>query len=70
MKKCLFTFASIGLAIWAGQGMAKDIQHDAEHYMLLAQHGERWAQEDEEVTAKLAEVREATAANAPIFSLC
>ena len=30
-----------------GDAKKGDIQHDAEHYMLLAQHGDRWAQEDE-----------------------
>lgn len=36
---------------------AAEIQHDAEHYMLLAQHGERWMREDKEVAAKLEEIR-------------
>lgn len=36
---------------------AAEIQHDAEHYMLLAQHGERWAKEDKEVAAKLEGIR-------------
>jgi arylsulfatase len=35
---------------------AKDIIHDAEHYLLEAQHGERWAAEDTEIDAKLAEL--------------
>ena len=26
--------------------LAKDIIHDAEHYILAAQHGEKWAAED------------------------
>lgn len=42
-----------------------EIQHDAEHYMLLAQHGERWAQEDKVIAAKLAEVREANGGRRP-----
>jgi len=41
------------------------IQHDAEHYMLLAQHGERWAQEDEAIAAKLEEVRNANGGQRP-----
>ena len=44
---------------------AKDIQHDAEHYMLLAQHGERWAAEDKTIEAKLAEVRKANGGKRP-----
>ena len=41
------------------------IQHDAEHYMLLAQHGDRWAQEDEAIAAKLKEVRNANGGKRP-----
>ena len=65
MKKYLLVLASIGMAILTGQGMAQDIVHDAEHYMLLAQHGDRWAQEDKTVAAKLAEVREANGGKRP-----
>jgi len=36
---------------------AKDIVHDAEHYILEAQHGEKWAKEDAELDKKLAELR-------------
>ena len=36
---------------------AGEIIHDAEHYVLAAQHGERWAKEDKEISAKLAEIR-------------
>ena len=43
----------------AAQGADKLI-HDAEHYILKAQHGERWAKEDAEIDAKLAEIRENT----------
>ena len=31
--------------------------HDAEHYVLAAQHGERWAAEDKQIGAKLAELK-------------
>ncbi len=37
--------------------LAKDIVYDAEHYIVAAQHGERWAKENAEIDAKLAEVR-------------
>jgi len=33
------------------------IVHDAEHNILKAQHGERWAKEDKEIDAKLAQIR-------------
>ena len=42
-----------------------EIQHDAEHYMLLAQHGDRWAQEDAAIAAKLEEVRNANGGKRP-----
>jgi len=44
---------------------AEPIQHDAEHYMLLAQHGDRWAQEDKIIAAKLEEVRHANGGKRP-----
>ena len=59
---CLLTAG--GQIAWAWPG--KDaIQHDAEHYMLLAQHGERWAAEDKTLEAKLAEVRKANGGKPP-----
>jgi len=42
-----------------------EIQHDAEHYMLLQQHGDRWAKEDKEIAAKLEEVRNANGGKRP-----
>jgi len=38
--------------------LAKDIIHDAEQYILLAQHGEQWAAQDNELDKKLAALRE------------
>ena len=35
---------------------ARDVVHDAEFYVLKAQHGERWAKEDKSLDAKLAEL--------------
>ena len=40
----------------AGQANA-EIIHDAEYSILEAQNGERWAAEDKEIDAKLAELR-------------
>ena len=34
------------------------IIHDAEHYILKAQHGENWAVEDKQIDEKLSEIRE------------
>ena len=36
---------------------AKDIIHDAEHYVLEAQHGEKWAKEDKTLDKRLAELK-------------
>ena len=47
-------------------GWAADtIIHDAEHNVLLAQHGKRWAQEDKEIDAKLAEIRKQNGGKPP-----
>ncbi len=43
------------------------IVHDAEHYILKAQHGERWAKEDAEIDAKLAEIRKKNGGKPPNF---
>ena|GEM_PF-120470 len=42
---------------WGQPGDSK-IVHDAEHYVLLAQHGEKWAQQDAALDAKLAALKE------------
>lgn len=41
----------------AGTANAKDIIHDAEHYVLAAQHGNVWAAEDAEFKKRLAELK-------------
>jgi arylsulfatase len=51
----LLLLATSSQAAWAQQ---KPLQHDAEHYILAAQHGERWVEEDREVNARLAQIRE------------
>ena len=38
--------------------MAAEIIHDAEYYVLEAQYGEKWAQQDEELQAKLKALRD------------
>jgi len=42
---------------WPAPGLAKDVVHDAEFYILKAQNGERWAAEDEALNKKLASLR-------------
>ncbi|MEP1596219.1 MAG: sulfatase-like hydrolase/transferase [Halieaceae bacterium] len=48
-----------------GAQAAKPVIHDAEHYVLAAQHGEKWAAEDEEVSKMLAGLREKNGGKAP-----
>jgi arylsulfatase len=38
--------------------MGRSIQHDAEHYVLLEQHREQWAEEDKRIDETLADLRE------------
>jgi len=44
-----------GQLAWAQQ--AKQVVHDAEYYVLEAQNGQRWRAEDEQLNARLAELR-------------
>ncbi|GAG30485.1 unnamed protein product, partial [marine sediment metagenome] len=41
----------------SARAQQRPLRHDAEHYVLLRQHAERWSQEDREIDAKLASVR-------------
>jgi arylsulfatase len=45
--------------------LAKDIAHDAEHYILEAQNGEKWAADDKAVDAKLADFRKKNGGKPP-----
>jgi arylsulfatase len=49
----------------SGTAHAAEIVHDAEHYVLEAQHGERWAQEDARISERLAQLREANGGKPP-----
>ena len=56
----LLIFAALVFLLGTGAAAAKasgKIVHDAEHYILEAQHGEKWAAEDKQIDAKLAEQR-------------
>jgi arylsulfatase A-like enzyme len=44
---------------------AKEIQHGAEHYILQAQNGEKWAADDKTVDQKLTEIRKANGGKRP-----
>jgi len=57
---CFLVAAIATMAFGSGLGLAKKkgkIVHDAEHNILKAQHGKRWAKEDTEIDAKLAQIR-------------
>ena len=52
------TFRALVALFALGQAvLAADIVHDAEYYILEAQNGKRWAAEDEQLDARLAELR-------------
>ena len=51
---CIYCFG--GLV--SGRAGGEQIVHDAEHYILEAQNGERWDAEDEALDTRLAELRE------------
>ena len=60
-------FAASLLATLPTLVLAQDgpIIHDAEHYILLEQHGETWSEEDARIDAQLAEIREANGGSPP-----
>jgi arylsulfatase A-like enzyme len=53
MKNRFLVLAAIAFTGAFSQGLAADIVHDAEYYILKAQHGDAWAQEDSEIQAKI-----------------
>ena len=64
---CLAGCASVLVAMsMPGEAKAADgIIHDAEHNILAAQHGARWAKEDKEIDEKLAEIRKKNGGKPP-----
>ncbi|MEO1130101.1 MAG: sulfatase-like hydrolase/transferase [Planctomycetota bacterium] len=52
----LMLSALVGVETWT-QTASAQIVHDAEYYIVEAQHGERWAAEDVDLDARLAELR-------------
>ncbi len=49
--------ANMLFAQGADAATSGDIIHDAEHYILAAQHGDKWAIEDKTIDEKLAELK-------------
>jgi arylsulfatase A-like enzyme len=45
------------LSIQVAAAASDNIIHDAEHYILAAQHGDKWMTEDKDIDAKLAELK-------------
>jgi hypothetical protein len=55
--KSVFATPLLGLLLLSPFASAEDIVHDAEFYVLKAQHGDKWAKEDEGLNKKLAELK-------------
>ena len=53
----LFAVAAV-ITLLCAPSYAEPILHDAEHYVLLEQNGERWAAEDKQLDERLSEIRE------------
>ncbi|MCP3850652.1 MAG: sulfatase-like hydrolase/transferase [Gammaproteobacteria bacterium] len=45
------------ISAYSGSVIGKEIQHDAEHYVLLDQHKDVWSLEDKKIDEKLAEIQ-------------
>ncbi len=66
LKRALTILATTALVFGTGTVQAeKKIVHDAEHYIVAAQHSERWAKENAEIDAKLAEIRKKNGGKPP-----
>jgi arylsulfatase len=53
----LLSLALLGAALLGLKLNAQEIIHDSEYYILEAQHGEKWATEDEGLQKKIAELK-------------
>jgi arylsulfatase len=63
MKK--LPFGVCGIFMLGHAAFAADIAHDAEYYVLEAQHGEQWAKDDKAVDDKLAAFRKTNGGKPP-----
>ena len=57
MKKSKFGAFCVSFLLFGCLPVGGQLRHDAEHYILQAQNGEKWASEDTKVTQILSEVR-------------
>ncbi|MFA9614537.1 MAG: hypothetical protein ACERK9_11385, partial [Deltaproteobacteria bacterium] len=58
--RLIIIYAALAFLLVTGAVAAKEggkIVHDGEYNFLEAQYGEQWAKEDQEIDAKLAEIR-------------
>ncbi len=61
----VFGLFTLSTSLGSANAESTKIIHDAEHQILAAQHGERWAKEDTEIDAKLAEILERNGCTPP-----
>ena len=67
-NRIMTALISGGIAVAGHAQTSNDkIIHDAEHYVLEAQHGERWLQEDARISERLEELRRANGGRPPNF---
>ncbi|WP_227021565.1 sulfatase-like hydrolase/transferase [Oceaniferula marina] len=67
-QKPIKTWSQLGLmALFAGTlpATAAELIHDADHYILKAQHGEQWAKDDAAVNARLEEFKKKNGGKSP-----
>ncbi|MFD2160129.1 sulfatase-like hydrolase/transferase [Rubritalea tangerina] len=64
-KTLLTTCALSASLLSTPQGHAKELIHDADHYVLKAQHAEQWAKDDKAVDSKLAEFKKSNNGKPP-----
>jgi arylsulfatase len=65
MKTYLPLLSALATAICWGSVLAQDIVHDGEYRFLQAQHGDRWAEQNDTIDARLAEIRRANGGKPP-----
>ena len=63
--KSIMSVTLVALMLVTSQASAKDLIHDADYYVLEAQHGEQWAKDDEAVEKKLAAFRKTNGGKSP-----
>ena len=63
--KSIVSVPLVALMLVTSQASAKDIIHDADYYVLEAQHGEQWAKDDKAVEKKLAAFRKTNGGKPP-----